>query len=85
MAEECATPDLAELMRRHFEAPDFDAAMSFFAPDAVYDNGDALLRALSPARRALRPGYQPVRDGRPLATRSAPSTRKSTVMTAPLC
>ena len=40
MSEESTTPDLAELTRLAFEAVnqrDIDAAMSFFAPDAVLD------------------------------------------------
>jgi ketosteroid isomerase-like protein len=39
MPEESTTPDLVELSRRHLEAGnrrDFDAMMSFWAPDAVY-------------------------------------------------
>jgi len=40
MPEESTTPDLVELTRRNFEAAnrrDFDAVLSFFAPDAVWD------------------------------------------------
>jgi uncharacterized protein (TIGR02246 family) len=40
MSEESATPDLVELVRRHFEAGnrrDLDAVTSSFAPDAVLD------------------------------------------------
>ena len=40
MSEESTTPDLVELTRQANEAygrRDFDAAMSFFAPDAVWD------------------------------------------------
>ena len=40
MAEESTTPDLVELVRRLDEAAnrlDFDAAMSFYAPDAVVE------------------------------------------------
>jgi ketosteroid isomerase-like protein len=39
VAEESTTSDLVELARRHLEAGnrrDFDAVMSFWAPDAVY-------------------------------------------------
>ena len=41
MTEECTTPDLVELGRGLFEAVnrrDFDAVMSFFAPDAVWES-----------------------------------------------
>ena len=44
MAEESTTPDLIELGNRFLEATnrrDFDAMMSFFAPDAVWE-GTAL-------------------------------------------
>jgi ketosteroid isomerase-like protein len=40
MSEESTTPDLVGLTRRNFEAAnrrDFDAALSFYAPDAVWD------------------------------------------------
>jgi ketosteroid isomerase-like protein len=40
MPEESTTPDLAELTRRAIDAADrrdFDAMMTFYAPDAVYD------------------------------------------------
>jgi ketosteroid isomerase-like protein len=40
MSEESTTPDLVELVRGSFEAGDrrdFDALMSFYAPDAVWD------------------------------------------------
>src|SRR4051794_9446806 len=40
MFEESSTPDLVELVRGSFEAADrrdFDALMSFYAPDAVWD------------------------------------------------
>jgi ketosteroid isomerase-like protein len=40
MADEAATPDLAELGSRFLEAAnrrDFDAMMTFFAPDAVWE------------------------------------------------
>ncbi len=40
MAEESTTPDLVELVRRHFEAGnrrDLDAVTSSFAPDGVLD------------------------------------------------
>ena len=40
MSEESTTPDLVELVRGSFEAADrrdFDALMSFYAPDAVWD------------------------------------------------
>src|SRR5450759_4382210 len=40
MAEESTTPDLVELARRSIEAGssgDFDAMLSFFAPDGVWD------------------------------------------------
>src|SRR5947209_7037593 len=40
MSDESTTPDLLELVRRLSEALsrlDFDAAMSFFAPDAVWE------------------------------------------------
>jgi len=40
MANESTTPDLVELTRRAFEPmdrQDFDATMSFFAPDGVWD------------------------------------------------
>ena len=40
MSEESTTPDLVELVRRLVEALnrlDFDAAMSFYAPDAVWE------------------------------------------------
>ena len=41
MPEESTTPDLAEVGRRFLEAAnrrDFDAVMSFFAPDAVWES-----------------------------------------------
>ncbi len=41
MSEESTTPDLVALMRRLFEAAerdDFDAAMRFFASDAVWES-----------------------------------------------
>jgi ketosteroid isomerase-like protein len=38
MSEESTTPDLAELARRSIEAPDPDAVLSFYAPDAVWDS-----------------------------------------------
>lgn len=38
MSEESATPDLAELARRSIEAPDPEAVLSFYAPDAVWDS-----------------------------------------------
>jgi ketosteroid isomerase-like protein len=40
MPEESATPDLVELVRRQIEAAqsrDFDALMSFYAADAIWD------------------------------------------------
>ena len=40
MSQESTTPDLAELSRRLVEAGnrhDFDAVMSFYAPDAVWE------------------------------------------------
>jgi ketosteroid isomerase-like protein len=40
MSEESTTPDLVELTRRQFEAGsrrDLDAALSFYAPDAVWE------------------------------------------------
>jgi limonene-1,2-epoxide hydrolase len=40
MSEESATPDLLELLRRFtgsLERRDFDAALSFFAPEPVWD------------------------------------------------
>ena len=43
MPEESTTPDLIELVRRFLEAlnrRDFDAMMSFYAPDAVLDLSD---------------------------------------------
>ena len=45
MPGESTTPDLVELGERFLEAAnrrDFDAIMSFFAPDAVLGSGDAL-------------------------------------------
>jgi len=45
MPEESTTPDLVELGSRFLEAAnrrDFDAMLSFFAPDAVLGSGDAL-------------------------------------------
>ena len=44
MSEESTTPDPVRLGREAYEAisrGDLDAAMSFFAPDAVYDLSDA--------------------------------------------
>jgi ketosteroid isomerase-like protein len=41
MSEESTTPDLEELVRRAVEAynrRDWDAAMAFYTPDAVWDN-----------------------------------------------
>ena len=41
MSEESTTPDLVELSRRFLEATnrrDLDAMLSFFAPDAVWEN-----------------------------------------------
>jgi ketosteroid isomerase-like protein len=37
MSEESTTPDLAALARRSIEAEDIEAALSFYAPDAVWD------------------------------------------------
>jgi uncharacterized protein (TIGR02246 family) len=40
MSEESTTPDLVELFRRSVEAVnrrDFDAVMSFYAPDSVFE------------------------------------------------
>jgi ketosteroid isomerase-like protein len=37
MADESATPDLVALVRRSIEAEDLEAALSFYAPDAVWD------------------------------------------------
>jgi len=37
MCEESTTPDLVELARRSIEADDVEAALSFYAPDAVWD------------------------------------------------
>jgi ketosteroid isomerase-like protein len=40
MADESTTPDLVELTRRAFESAnggDYDAMVSFYAPDAVFD------------------------------------------------
>ena len=41
MSQESTTPDLVELTRRLHKAAnrrDFDAVVSFFAPDAVYES-----------------------------------------------
>jgi ketosteroid isomerase-like protein len=46
MSEEFTTPDLVELTRRTFEAGsrhDVEAALGFYAPDAVMDLSDAAL------------------------------------------
>jgi hypothetical protein len=45
MSEESTTPDLVVLTRQAFDAasPDFDAPMSFYAPDAVVDLSDAVI------------------------------------------
>ena len=54
MSEQSTTPDLAALARRSIEADDVEAALSFYAPDAVWDaspwgmgvfEGQAALRA----------------------------------------
>jgi ketosteroid isomerase-like protein len=37
MAQESTTPDLVELARRSIEAEDREVALSFYAPDAVWD------------------------------------------------
>jgi ketosteroid isomerase-like protein len=37
MSEESTTPDLVELIRRSIEPEDIEAALSFYAPDAVWD------------------------------------------------
>jgi ketosteroid isomerase-like protein len=37
MLEESTTPDLVELIRRSIEPEDIEAALSFYAPDAVWD------------------------------------------------
>jgi ketosteroid isomerase-like protein len=37
MPEESTTPDLVELTRSSSEAEDIDTALSFYAPDAVWD------------------------------------------------
>jgi ketosteroid isomerase-like protein len=37
MSEELTTPDLVALARRSIEAEDIEAALSFYAPDAVWD------------------------------------------------
>ena len=45
MSEESTTPDLVELLRRVRGAAnrrDFDAMLSFFAPDAVLENAEGL-------------------------------------------
>jgi ketosteroid isomerase-like protein len=45
MSEESTTPDLVELGSRFLEAAnrrDLDAMLSFFAPDAVLESGEAL-------------------------------------------
>ena len=45
MSEESATPDLAVLTRRIYEAADagdFDAMMRLFRPDAVWDQPDGI-------------------------------------------
>lgn len=37
MLEEPATPDLLEIARRSIEAEDLEVAVSFYAPNAVWD------------------------------------------------
>ncbi|HEV2924029.1 MAG TPA: nuclear transport factor 2 family protein, partial [Solirubrobacteraceae bacterium] len=37
MAEESTTPDLVELASRSIETEDLEAALSFYAPHAVWD------------------------------------------------
>jgi ketosteroid isomerase-like protein len=37
MSEESTTPDLVELARRSIEVEDLEAAVSFYAPNAVWD------------------------------------------------
>jgi ketosteroid isomerase-like protein len=38
MPEESTTPDLVELARSSIEAPDPEAVLTFYAPDAVWDS-----------------------------------------------
>jgi ketosteroid isomerase-like protein len=66
--EECTTPDLEELNRRVVDAVnrrDFDAMMSFFAPDAVWEAlgaGDEHLQGLTPIRGMLEDWFRPYDD-----------------------
>ena len=57
LSEESTTPDLAELARRSVEAGssgDFDAMVSFFAPDGVWD--------MSPLGMGVFEGRAAIRD-----------------------
>jgi len=56
MTEESATPDLVERVQQivaAMNARDFDAAMSFYAPDAVLDAEDAGIHEGRPAIRSF--------------------------------
>jgi ketosteroid isomerase-like protein len=65
MTEEPTTPDLEELLGRFVGAVnrrDVDAAMNFFAPDAVWEAlgaGDERLRGLTPIRGMLEDWLRP--------------------------
>jgi ketosteroid isomerase-like protein len=66
--EEPRTPDLVELARRLADAlsrRDFEAMMSFFAPDAVWDGlgpGDERLRGLTAIRAMLVDWFRPYEE-----------------------
>jgi ketosteroid isomerase-like protein len=67
MAEEPATPDVADLNRRFAEAwnrRDIEAWMSFFAPDAVWDGPAApgSLEARMRSARWRKTGWAPTRS-----------------------
>jgi ketosteroid isomerase-like protein len=56
MSEESTTPDLVERVQRivaAMNARDFDAAMSFYAPDAVLDAEDAGIHEGRPSTRLV--------------------------------
>jgi ketosteroid isomerase-like protein len=60
MPEESTTPDLTVLVQRIVDATnerDFDAVMSFYAPDAVLDNEGIGIHEGRPAIRGLYEGW----------------------------
>jgi ketosteroid isomerase-like protein len=68
MSEESTTPDLVELSRRAIEAAvrgDWDAALSSYGPDSVWDTsplGMGTFRGVSAIRRAFEEWFGPYED-----------------------